>query len=102
MSRYGGGGRSVILYAVLVLVIFFVVVGRGIFASQDVAVRALEAQGYSDIQIVDHAWFAVGLRGCDDKDAARFTAKVTNPAGKSAELYVCTGVIFKGGTVRVR
>lgn len=101
-SSYDDSGWKLAISVILILVVFFVVLGRGIFASKDVAIRALEAQGYSNIAIVDHAWLAVGLRGCDEKDAARFTAKVTNPAGKSAEVYVCTGVIFKGGTIRVR
>jgi len=101
MSRYDSNyGPVVVLYVILVLAALFIGVGRGAFANQDVAVRTLEAQGYSNIQIVDKAWFAVGFRGCDEKDAARFTAKVTNPAGKPAEVYVCTGVIFKGGTIR--
>jgi len=101
MREYPGSDRlsaSVIFLAVFLFVGF----GRGIFASQDVAVRTLESQGYSNIRIVDHAWLAVGFRGCDRLDAARFTAKVTNPAGKPAKVYVCTGVLFKGGTIRGR
>ncbi|QQG45886.1 MAG: hypothetical protein HYY55_02795 [Candidatus Niyogibacteria bacterium] len=102
MSGHSSNDGPIVLYVILILVALFIGVGRGVFASQDVAVRTLQAQGYSNIQIVDHAWFAVGFRGCDKKDAARFTAKATNPAGKPAEVYVCAGVIFKGGTVRVR
>jgi hypothetical protein len=90
------------IFAISISVILFFITFRGIFASQDVAVRTLEAQGFSDIQIVDHAWFAVGMRGCDNKDAARFTATGINPAGKPTKVYVCTGVIFKGGTIRVK
>lgn len=103
MGRYGSNnGSGGILYIIFFLVVILLIFGRGIFVNQDVAVRTLEAQGYSNIQIVDKAWFMVGFRGCDDRDAARFTAKVTNPAGKPAKVYVCTGVIFKGGTVRGR
>lgn len=91
-----------VLCVILAIAISFISVGRGAFASQNVAIRALEAQGFSNIQIVDHAWFAVGFRGCDKNDAARFTAKATNPAGKPTQVYVCTGVFFKGGTIRVR
>ncbi|MBI4118275.1 MAG: hypothetical protein HY455_01935 [Parcubacteria group bacterium] len=75
--------------------------GRGAFADQGVAVRALEAQGFSNIEIVDHVWFAIGLRGCDGNDAARFTARATNPTGRQVEVFVCTGLFFKGGTIRV-
>jgi hypothetical protein len=91
-----------VIFVILFLVGLFIGLFRGILASEDVAVRALEAQGYSNIQIVDHAWFAVGFRGCGESDAARFTARATNPAGNSTEVYVCTGVFFKGGTIRVR
>jgi len=85
------------MIAVIVLAFF-----RGAFVSEDAAIKTLEAQGFSNITIVDHAWFAVGFRGCDEKDAARFTARVTNPAGKEATVYVCTGFLFKGGTIRVK
>lgn len=106
MSKYGStAGQKVIFYVILILVFLLFLIGKGIFAiatNEDVAVRALEAQGYSNIQIVDRAWFEVGFRGCGFGDSVRFTAKVTNPAGKPAEVYVCTGVIFKGGTIRVR
>ncbi len=62
--------------------------GRGIFASEDVAIRTLTAQGYSEIKIVKHAWFLIGFRGCDMNDAARFTARAINPAGLPTEIYV--------------
>ena len=101
-DRNNGSLGFGITYIIFLVVILIIGASRGIFANKDVALRTLNAQGYSDIQIMDHAWFVVGLRGCDGSDAARFTAKATNPAGKSAEVYVCTGVIFKGGTVRVR
>jgi len=100
MSRPSSDG-ALFFYSIVVIILIFLSVGRGAFADQGVAVRALEAQGYSNIQIVDKAIFLVGMRGCDEKDAARFTAKATNPAGKPAEVYVCTGMIFKGGTIRV-
>ena len=87
---------------IIEIILFFLFLFRGVLVSQDVAVRALEAQGHSNIEIVDSAWFAVGLRGCDTGDAARFTARVINPAGKPAEIYVCSGAFFKGGTIRTR
>ncbi len=89
-----------ILDIIKVLTILFVII-RGIFASESHAVRTLKAQGYSNIEIVHNAWLLVGVRGCDVQDAARFIAKVTNPAGGKAEVYVCTGFPFKGGTIRV-
>lgn len=94
--------KVVLTYAVLILLTLTVSCGRGAFVDKSVAERALETQGYSNVKIIDHSWFAVGLRGCDEKDAARFTATATNPAGREVQLYVCTGWLFKGATIRTK
>lgn len=73
---------------------------RGCFVSEDVAVRALEKMGFTDIEVTHHAWFAVSLRGCSKSDAAKFTARATNPAGKEVTIEVCSGWILKGATIR--
>lgn len=93
---------ALVLQILFVLTLIFLGEFGGLFASPQVAVRTLEAQGYSNVQIVDHSWFAMGFRGCDSHDSARFTAIATNPAGKPSQVYVCTGFFFKGGTIRVR
>ena len=70
------------LVVLLVIVsCMFASFGRGALVDPQVAVRALETQGYSDVKIIDHVWFAVGVRGCGQEDAARFTAVAKNPAG---------------------
>ncbi len=102
MYRYRYRSAASLPYLLIALVVLSIWTGRGVIASPDVAIRTLAAQGFSNVQIVDHTWFAVGFRGCDEKDAARFTARATNAAGRPAEVYVCTGVFFKGGTVRVQ
>lgn len=94
-------GVTVFMF-LLVLVVSIGACSRGVLVREDVAVRALEIQGYSDIKVTDSAWFAVGYRGCDEKDAARFTAVAKNPAGKQVQVYVCTGWPFKGATVRTK
>lgn len=73
---------------------------RGAFVDESVAFRALEAQGYSNIRIIESSWMLVQLRGCGSSDAAKFTASVTNPAGHPAVVFVCSGWLFKGATVR--
>ncbi len=73
---------------------------RGCLVSEDVAIRALETNGFSDIKITDHSWFALGLRGGSTDDAARFTAEATNPIGKRVTVNVFTGWILKNATVR--
>ena len=85
--------------AILAIILSFF---RGAFVNSDVALRALQTQGYSNVQITDHQWFAIGFRGCSEKDAAKFVAIATNPVGQRVELFVCTGWLFKGATVRTR
>jgi len=105
-GRLGQSNKSkseVGLYFAIVVFIAIIIIGysRGAFIGEDVAIRTLEAQGYKGIEITDHTWFLTGFRGgCDGRDAARFTAKATNPAGVEVTVYVCTD-IFKGGTIRV-
>lgn len=88
------------------LAILFAVVAfsacRGCMVSEDVAVRALETNGFSDIKITDHDYFALVLRGGSTDDAARFTAEATNPVGKRVTVEVYTGWLFKGATIRTR
>ena len=73
---------------------------RGVFADENAARESLKKQGYSKVRIIDKSFFMVGLRGCDEKDAAKFTVKAVNPAGILVEVYVCTGWPFKGATIR--
>lgn len=96
--------ETVMTVALIAFMVILIVssMARGVFAKEAVAIRTLQAQGFSNIKIVDHAWFFIGLRGCDGHDAARFTAKATNPAGIQTQVYVCTGAFFKGGTIRVK
>ncbi|KKP80380.1 MAG: hypothetical protein A2271_04865 [Candidatus Moranbacteria bacterium RIFOXYA12_FULL_35_19] len=97
----GEGGIEFIII-ILFVAISIVLSCRGILVDKNVAIRAVETQGFSNIKVIDHAWFAVGLRGCSSKDAARFTVKATNPAGKEVECYVCSGWLFKGATIRTK
>lgn len=88
----------------IVVAIIFVLVSfaRGVFVNESEAARALETQGYRDVKITNDAWLFVGLRGCDEGDAARFTAVASNPTGKRVEIYVCAGWPFKGSTIRTK
>lgn len=90
---------------VLLIVVLFLMVGstcRGAFVDESVAVTSLEKQGYTDIKIIDHDWFLVGWKGCDEKDAAKFTAIAKNPIGNEVEVFICTGWFFKGATIRTK
>ena len=87
----------------LVIVLFLPLsCARGIFVSEDVDIKALETQGYSNIEIVDNVWFAMFPRGGEGSDAARFTAIATNPIGKQVAIYVFSDLFFKGATIRTK
>lgn len=60
----------------------------------DGAKRALEAQGFKDIQITGFQYF-----GCDQRDAFRTGFKATNVNGIPTIGVVCSGWL-KGATVR--
>lgn len=95
-------GLGTFFLVVIVILILILSFARGIFVDEDIAIRAAEIHGYTNVRVVDHAWFAVGLRGCSDTDAARFTIVATNPADKEVECYVCTGWLFKAATIRTK
>lgn len=72
----------------------------GLLVKEDGAIQLLEAQGFSDVNITSHQWLFVGLRGCEDSDAAKFTFEATGPNGQIVDnLFVCKG-LFKGYTLR--
>jgi hypothetical protein len=91
---------KIVCYLVIIALALLLECGCGLLANEDTARHALEINGFSNIEIVDRAWFAVGFRGGDRSDAARFTATATNPAGKKVTVYVFVGWPFKGGTIR--
>ena len=61
----------------------------------DNAVRILQEQGYTDIQITGYKWFACSK---DDSTATGFMAKSAN--GMKIEGTVCSGWVFKNSTIR--
>jgi hypothetical protein len=79
-------------------IIFFLC--RRIFVSDNVGVKALVNQGYTDIRVTERSFFMVGFRGCEQTDAAQITAVATNSQGEVVTMYVCSGWPFKGGTVK--
>lgn len=95
-----GGTILVALFFAFLLSLPLAYCARGFLVNDDIAVRALETAGYTDVQITEKAWFAIGFRGGEDSDAARFTAKAKNPSGKEVTVYVFSGWLFKGATIR--
>ena len=97
----GNGGFTLVeLLNVVVILIVIASFFFGIFVTPDVAVRACDKHGFSDITVTDKEWFFVGFRGCGWGDAAKFKVTAKNPVGKSVKVFVCTGWILKGATIR--
>jgi hypothetical protein len=67
----------------------------GCYSTND-ATSALQAQGFTDIRVTGHAWFA--SCGKDDTFATSFTAR--NPQGRVVSGAVCSGLIFRNATIR--
>lgn len=97
MQSFVKGGSAVIL-VILVILVFC----RGALVEPQVAVAALEAAGYSNVVVKEHIFLFVGLRGGDRQDAALFTCRATNPAGKEVTVYVTSGWPFKGAAIRYK
>ncbi len=89
-----------VLFLVCVLGLCCLGAFRGALVDQKVAVEALETNGFSDITVQEHAYLFIGVRGGDRNDAARFTCKAKNPAGKEVTVHVFSGWPFKGATIR--
>lgn len=92
--------RSKLVGFVLAFIFTLLITSRGLFVSNDIAINALEDQGYTNVEITNKHWFMFGLIGCADSDAAKFDVIATNPSGNKVELYVCSGWPFKGSTIR--
>ena len=92
----------VLIIVLIILGLFGIGFFGGLLVDEGVAIRTLETQGFSNIQIVDRDWLFVPLRGGSNTDNVRFEAVATNPAGEVVTVYVYAGWPFKGGTIRTR
>lgn len=59
------------------------------------AQKALEAQGFTDIETTGYSAFA-----CSDDDFFSTGFVATNPQGKRVKGTVCSGLLFKNATIR--
>ncbi len=64
-------------------------------------VAAIEDQGFKDVELEDYG-LAMFWDGCGKDDTLVAHAKATNAFGKRVELVACSGLFFKGVTVRTR
>ena len=89
------------LVILVILAIFIAALWpTGIYVDDRVAVKALTDLGFSDIVVLEKDVWFVAMKGGSESDAARFTCEATNPAGKRVTIYVFSGWLFKGATVR--
>lgn len=86
----------------MVLALVFLGVGRGMLVDEQVAVDTMEAQGFTNVEVTDKAWFAVGLRGCGSDDTAKFEVTAINSNGQEVECLVCADWPLKGSTIRYK
>ena len=85
---------------ILYLLIFFIFLFVGVCVDYDEGESALNAMGYENYEVIDKAWFAVGLRGCNWNDDAMFHVNITHPNGTTTRALVCTGWLWKEATIR--
>lgn len=73
---------------------------RGSFVPEEQAIFAAEAEGLSQVQVEDHSWFAIGLRGCSQRDAAKFVVSGVTKEGSRTTLTICVDWPLRGATIQ--
>ena len=72
----------------------------GHFVGNDIAVKALEIEGFTNVKIVSKDYWWVNFKGGDTEDDVMFTAQATNAIGKQVIVHVYVGWPWKGATIR--
>jgi len=83
-----------------IIAMLFMLTACGMFVKEDKVTKAVEKQGYTNVQVLDKHIFFVNWRGCSKSDEAAFDVLATNALGQNVDLVVCAGWPFKGVTVR--
>jgi hypothetical protein len=96
----GNSFNGSVIWVIIFIILIVPLMSTGILVGQSVAIKAAEIQGFSDIKILEKAWFFIPLRGGDRGDSARFKVEATNPIGEKVTFYVFSGWLFKGATIR--
>lgn len=87
------------LIALLVVGGLWIGASASYFIEPDAAVRALEAQGFVEIELKEKTYWWVSFRGCGSSDSVKFEFAAYNVRGNPVNVIVCDGW-FKGATVR--
>ncbi len=70
--------------------------------SADVAIHAVEAAGYTEARVVARHDLFPSLSGCANDDAAGFDVEAVNSQGQRVTVLVCSGLLVKAATVRMK
>ena len=86
--------EKILFIILLILTLLFFII-EGSFVDESVAIKALQKQGFTDINITKKEWIFVGFLGCGEDDSVKFTAIAKNPRNETVDIYVCSGWLFK-------
>ena len=92
--------KIMVLFVVILLITS--VCGCGAFVSKEKVAKAVEKQGYREVNVTSKHIFFVDWRGCSDSDDAMFNANTINSLDKRVDITICAGWPFKGVTVRTK
>lgn len=83
----------------LISVFSVIVISLGLSGCTDAknAERILTSQGYTDVQITGYDFF-----GCSEDDFQHTGFKAKSVNGSDISGTVCSGILFKNSTVRIR
>ena len=87
-----------VFIVILVLVAALNVFSEKIFINENDVMKAFEAEGYTNIEIVDTKYDAVS-RNNDVSSIMIYTAKAINAVGKDVEVYAYCGSPLKSGII---
>ncbi|MDP3769609.1 MAG: hypothetical protein U1A25_00140 [Candidatus Sungbacteria bacterium] len=83
------------LTIVMLIIALTIMLNVGFFSNPDVAVKAVKRHAYTDVTVINHTWFFLGLRwGSPSGYMSRFTVEALNVNREPATLVVYTGWLF--------
>jgi len=74
----------------------------GLMVPENRIYKALKAQGYTEVVILERHWIAPSCYGGGERDDAVFDVRAKNPVGKYVDIRVSAGWPFKGATIRIK
>lgn len=82
---------AMIAVSLLALSLFVFHLCHGALVDEKFVLAQVERRGYTNVALVNHEWFAMGIRSWDKFKAARFTFSATDDAGEEVTVIVYTG-----------